>query len=69
MWWLLLTIFLAANAIFWGLFTHTDHCKLIGSIFPNMTCPPHYMHIIMGALFFVGAIAVQQREYLFQNKS
>ena len=54
--------FLIANSIFWGLFPHESHCHLINHL-KNMTgfnlqCTKHSIHLIMGVIFFILAIYV-----------
>lgn len=63
----LLVLFLLANAIFWGLYPHATHCK-VASVFTSAKCPSHIVHIIIGVLSFVAAVAVAQRNYLFPRK-
>lgn len=63
MWKILLALFLLINAIFWGLFPHTSHCKFVTQML-NMRCPPHYVHLIMGLTCFILAIMVVQWKYI-----
>jgi len=56
--------FLLANALFWGLGPHALHCKLIESV--GVKCVPHYAHITLAVVFFVGTVMVIQRKYLSQ---
>lgn len=60
---MLLLIFLVLNAIFWGLFDHGSHCKAV-SMFGMKSCPPHWVHLLMGLVFFLAAIYVQQKDYI-----
>lgn len=56
----LLVALLLINAIFWGLFPHSSHCK-VAAIFGIKQCPPHWIHVyVMGLLSFVMALYVQQ---------
>lgn len=67
---MLIVIFLLINAIFWGLFSHESHCNLVSMMGVN-TCPPHYVHLLMGLGFFIAAIYVKQKayiDYLSSNK-
>lgn len=57
---LFLTLFLIINALFWGLASHKQHCSLI----PMKNCPPHWLHIGIGILCFLGAIYVEQKKYI-----
>mgnify|MGYP001207709193 CR=1 FL=1 len=58
-----LTIFLLINAIFWGLMSHSIHCKFVAS-FGIQNCPPHYVHLLMGLVSYLIAIYLEQKEYL-----
>jgi hypothetical protein len=56
----LLVALLLINAIFWGLFPHSAHCKVAAN-FGIKQCPPHWIHVyVMGLLSFVMALYVQQ---------
>lgn len=59
----LLILFFLLNAIFWGLFPHSSHCRFI-SQFTDMKCPPHFIHISMGIASFLLAIFLSQQEYI-----
>ena len=55
-----LVALLLLNAIFWGLFPHSVHCKVAAS-FGVKQCPAHWIHVyVMGLLSFVLALYVQQ---------
>jgi hypothetical protein len=44
----LLVVFLLVNALFWGLASHKQHCK-VASKFGMKKCPPHWIHVyVMG---------------------
>lgn len=58
-------LFLVVNAIFWGLAPHSSHCNFLSMLAPKMKCPPHWVHLLMGVGFFLGAIALAQEKYLF----
>ena len=58
---IILIVFFAINAIFWGLFPHNMHCNLIHMI--PITCPDHYVHLIIGLISFI--FATKQTELLF----
>jgi len=60
----IIVIFLIINALFWSLFTHKQHCKL-AEMFGIKQCPPHWLHISFGIVFFILAIIIQQRNYIF----
>ena len=63
LWILILTVFLAINALFWGLFPHSMHCSLLSSIGIKQ-CPSHIIHIVIGILFFLAAIYVRQGNFI-----
>jgi hypothetical protein len=54
----IIVAFLAINAIFWGLFPHSDHCA-VASVFTN-SCLPHSVHVSIGVICFVIAVVVAQ---------
>lgn len=59
----LLTLFFLANALFWGLASHKQHCKL-ASMFGMKKCPPHWIHVyVMGLGSFMVTL------YLVQGKA
>lgn len=61
---LLLVIFLAVNALFWGLWPHASHCAVAAAM--GMTkCVPHMVHVMLGLGFFVVAVLVAQWGALF----
>ena len=56
----ILLAFLVANALFWGLASHSKHCTLV----PASKCAPHWVHIGVGIGCFFGAVYVAQRGYV-----
>ena len=60
---MIVVIVLLINAIFWGLFSHESHCN-VASLVGIKNCPPHYIHLLMGILFFISAMYIQQKEYI-----
>ena len=63
-----LIAFLVVNAVFWGLFSHTNHCK-VASMIGLATCPPHWIHVwIMGLGSFVLALYISQGDAHFFKK-
>lgn len=60
----IIVIILVLNALFWALCTHEHHCKF-ASMFGITQCPPHWLHISFGLVFFILAIVIQQRNYIF----
>jgi len=61
----LLVIFFLLNAIFWGLFPHSSHCRIVYQLFgSNVKCPPHIIHISFGVICFLLAILFAQQEYI-----
>ena len=57
-----LVMFLIANALFWGFATHSAHCKLLN--FLPFKCPAHWIHLMMGAMFFKLAIFMHSKSYI-----
>ncbi len=56
----LLVCLLVLNAIFWGLFPHSAHCKIANSV-GMKKCPPHWIHVyVMGLGSFVLALFLKQ---------
>lgn len=56
----LLVLLLIANALFWGLASHHQHCAL-ASKFGMKKCPPHWIHVyVMGLGSFVLALFLSQ---------
>ena len=61
----LLVIFFLLNAIFWGLFPHTTHCRVVTQLFGgNIKCPPHIVHLSFGIISFLLSILFAQQEYV-----
>jgi len=56
---LILVIFFATNALFWGLFPHATHCAVAAAL-GAPSCPPHGIHIAFGFLCFAAAVATAQ---------
>jgi hypothetical protein len=63
---MLLVVFLLANALFWGLATHSQHCAVAALFGMGSNCPPHYVHLMTGLAFFCAAVYTQQKAY-FDN--
>lgn len=61
-----LLAFLITNALFWSLFPHSAHCKVLSDfnkIFKlNLQCPSHKLHILIGIIFFLLAIYFSQKD-------
>lgn len=65
----IITGILLLNAIFWGIASHSSHCAFVKMI-PNMkSCPPHWVHLMMGIMFYLMAVFVSQYEYITKMKS
>jgi hypothetical protein len=58
----ILIAFLAINAIFWSLFPHNIHCKLVSNFM--IDCPSHNIHLTIGILSFIIAFIVAQYDHL-----
>jgi hypothetical protein len=56
----ILLAFLVANALFWGLASHSKHCALV----PGSKCLPHWAHLSFGIACFFGAVYVAQQGYV-----
>ncbi len=55
-----LIVFLLINALFWGLFPHSKHCK-VASMIGISNCPAHWIHVyVMGLGSFVAALYLVQ---------
>tara|TARA_B100000902_G_C26462344_1_gene506068 strand:+ start:92 stop:316 length:225 start_codon:yes stop_codon:yes gene_type:complete len=58
--------FLILNALFWGLFPHSSHCKVMDAInnFIGMDikCPSHKVHLLMGFIFYALSVYYTQKE-------
>ena len=53
-------LFLVANALFWGLATHSQHCSLASALGVK-SCPPHWVHVyVMGLGSFLLALYLRQ---------
>jgi hypothetical protein len=50
------------NALFWGLFDHQLHCKVIQSM--GIQCISHNYHLIMSVVFFVSTVLLIHRKHL-----
>ena len=64
----LLLAFLVTNALFWGLFPHETHCKVVSQISKvinmKIECPEHRVHLVMGIIFYVLSIYLVQKNSL-----
>ena len=60
----IIVAFLVINAIFWGLFPHSVHCK-VASIITN-SCLPHSLHVSIGVIFFMLAVLIAQQKMFFK---
>ena len=60
--------FLILNALFWSFFPHNAHCKFLfdlNKVFgSSLTCPQHWVHLVMGLLFYLAALYYSQMEYI-----
>ena len=64
MWKNTLVAFLAINAVFWGLFSHSDHCA-VASLVTN-SCLPHQIHVTIGLLCFASAVLIAHPKMFFK---
>ena len=64
----LLLAFLVTNALFWGLFPHETHCKVVSEISKvinmKIECPEHRVHLVMGIIFYVLSVYLVQKNSL-----
>ena len=62
----ILMAFLITNALFWSLFPHSAHCKVLSDfnnlVGSNIKCPDHMVHIGLGVVFFLATIYVSQKD-------
>ncbi len=58
----ILIVFFAINAIFWSLFPHETHCKLVSMFMTE--CPSHNIHLTIGVISFIIAFIVAQYDHL-----
>ena len=58
--------FLITNALFWGLFPHSAHCRVLADfnnlLGTSMQCPDHSIHLVMGVVFFLLAVYFAQKD-------
>lgn len=66
LWKTLLVIFLAVNALFWGLADHGSHCN-VARMLGVSNCPPHWVHLTTGVVAYLLALVVAQYQYLFKK--
>ena len=63
--------FFLINGIFWGLFPHTSHCKLLSDfnkvIGSNIKCPSHTIHLLMGIVSYLLAVYFSQQKYIHRQ--
>ena len=57
---------LAVSGIFLCLMPHKTHCELLGKM---MKCPPHWVLILLGLIFFLCATLVAQWTYITTSLS
>lgn len=56
----LLVLFFLLNALFWGMASHKQHCK-VASLFGMKKCPPHWIHVyVMGLGSFIVSLYLVQ---------
>ena len=60
----IIVTFLAINAVFWGLFTHSAHCA-VASLVTN-SCLPHHIHVTIGVVCFAAAVLVAHPKMFFK---
>tara|TARA_Y100000389_G_scaffold203816_1_gene253601 strand:- start:1094 stop:1312 length:219 start_codon:yes stop_codon:yes gene_type:complete len=64
----ILLAFLITNALFWGLFPHSAHCRVLDDfnkmLGMSIKCPTHAVHLMMGVVFFALSVYIAQKDYL-----
>ena len=64
----ILLAFLITNALFWGLFPHSAHCRVLSDfnkmLGMSIKCPSHTVHLVMGLVFFALSVYVAQKDYI-----
>ena len=64
----ILLAFLITNALFWGLFPHSAHCRVLSDfnkmLGMSIKCPSHVVHLMMGVVFFALSVYIAQKDYL-----
>ena len=56
----LLTLFCLVNVLFWGFFSHKQHCNLASNLGVKQ-CPPHWVHVyVMAPIFLLLALYSHQ---------
>lgn len=59
----ILVLFFLLNALFWGLFPHDVHCRVVEGLF-GAKCPSHSIHIAIGLISFLLAVYLAQKQYV-----
>ena len=57
MWKIILASFLIVNALFWGLYPHSEKCE-IAYFIGLEKCPSFLVHIIIGMFFYIAAVLI-----------
>ena len=56
----LFVLFFLLNALFWGMASHKQHCK-VASVFGMKKCPPHWIHVyVIGLGSFIASLYLVQ---------
>jgi hypothetical protein len=58
----ILIFFLVLNALFWGLASHAQHCRLAAAV-GIANCPPHWIHLTFGIGCFLLAVYLAHLPY------
>lgn len=59
------TALFLANALFWGLGSHQQHCNLAKKV--GVECVSHNVHLMMSVVFFLGTITLVHRKHLSKH--
>lgn len=54
---------LLSQALFWGLFPHSAHCS-VAAMLGVTDCPPHWIHLAMGVVFFLATVVAAHWPYV-----
>ena len=62
---------LIINILFWSFFPHNAHCHLLSGINKtfgtSIKCSKHWIHLLIGILFYFGTLYYAQMNYINKN--
>lgn len=63
--------FLVINVLFWSFFPHNAHCTFLSDLNKvfgtSIKCPEHWVHLLLGLLFYLCAVYYSQMKYINQK--